>query len=378
MRQKYIYSILLMAFWCCAMLTSYAQPTISDTSSVNSSAAPNNSVQPETGDVINDASRTNDGQASQAVNSSQQKPYIEDNSIVMSTGTIMGVYYPLGSAICRIINQHYDQHGVRCGVENTSGSIYNINALRHAEADFAIVQSDWQEHAFRGTNIYETDGPYEELRFLFSFYTEALTFIVRSDSDIYSLDDIQGKHINIGNKGSGARSTIEELFAHKGWGTTSFKSMYQFSPIEQIEQLCKGTVDVIILATGHPNGLIQEASNLCEIRILNIADKEVTSFVQNNPDFSFTSIPGGLYFGNSNDIRTFGVKATLVTNTDMSDDIAYLITKSVFEQLDELKRLHPVFYSFNIQDMIHQGQIAPIHEGARRYFIEKGYLEADA
>ncbi len=307
-------------------------------------------------------------------NSTTQEVYIKDDSIVIGTGAITGVYYPLGSAICRIVNRAYDEHGSRCSAEITAGSLYNITALRNAEIDLAIVQSDWQHHAVNGGNIYKETGPFENMRSLFSFYTEALTFVVRNDSDIRVLDDIRGKNINIGNPGSGIRATIEELFAYKGWGQSSFQSLYQFKPFEQIEELCKGTIDVMILATGHPNGLVQEVTQMCEARLLNIADHDINNLVSNNADFSFATIPGGLYFGNTVDVKSFGVRATLVTTTDMSNEMAYSITKLIFDNLDDFRRLHPVFAHLDEHQMVNEGNIAPMHEGAKRYFTEKGLL----
>ncbi|ETO00388.1 TRAP transporter solute receptor TAXI family precursor, partial [Reticulomyxa filosa] len=121
------------------------------------------------------------------------KPYIDDNYITVGTGSITGVYYPAGGAICRMINREKDQLKIKCGVESTLGSVYNLTALRNAELDFGIVQSDWQEHAFDGTDIFKEDGSFEKLRFIFSLHNEAFTMIVKKNSGINKLDDIQNK-----------------------------------------------------------------------------------------------------------------------------------------------------------------------------------------
>lgn len=304
----------------------------------------------------------------------EKKPYLDDKVINIGTGSIAGIYYPLGSSICRLLNRKQSADALRCGVESTEGSVQNLSGLAHAEVDFGIVQSDWLEHAYQGTSVFSQVGPNENLRFVFSFYVEAITFITRNDSKIIGLDDFKGKIINIGPVGSGLRATLFEVFKAKRWKKSDFKSLMQLSPYEQIENLCNGNLDIVALATGHPNGLIQEATRTCDAEILSIVDPAITALLNANNEYAKTVIPGGLYFGNPNNKQSFGVTATLVTTTDMSDDVVYEVTKSVFDSLEEFKRLHPVFYNLKIEEMVKNGMTAPMHDGARKYFIEKGYI----
>lgn len=299
-------------------------------------------------------------------------PKMDDDRITIATGGLTGVYYPAGGAICRMLNRDHAQYGIKCGVESTVGSLYNINALRNAEADFAVVQSDWQEHAFDGTGAFKDDGPFEKLRFVFSLHNEAFTMIVRKNSSIEKLDDLVGKVINLGFPGSGVRATTEVVMQIKGWSNNSFKSVTELRPEEEPEALCSGKIDVMILATGHPNGIIQNVMNLCEAKIVSIDDQAVYDFVKNNLAYEMTSIPGGMYVGAVKDINTFGVKATLLTTTDTSEAVVYKLTKSVFENLEAFKRLHPVFATLKVEAMVHGGRSAPMHPGALKYFEEKG------
>lgn len=303
------------------------------------------------------------------------KPYIDDNVINIGTGAITGVYYPLGSSICRLLNRNQEDGALRCGVESTEGSVQNIGALAKAEVDFGIVQSDWLEHAYKGTSIFKKNGAYENLRYVFAFFTEAMTFITRTDSKVIGVDDFKGKIMNIGPSGSGVRATLFEMFKAKKWQRSDFKSLLQLSPYEQIEGLCNGNLDIMVLATGHPNGIVQEATKTCDAEIVNIVDPAITLMLSGNNEYAKTLIPGGLYFGNPNDKVTFGVPAVLVTTNDISEDVVYEITKAVFENLEEFKRLHPVFANFRVEDMVRIGMTAPMHDGARKYFIEKGYMQ---
>ncbi len=108
-------------------------------------------------------------------------------------------------------------HGIRCGVESTGGSIYNINAIRGGELDFGVAQSDWQYHAYNGTSRFEEQGPFEGLRAVFSVHPEPFTVVARADAGIESFDDLLGKRVNVGNPGSGQRGTMEVLMDAKGW-----------------------------------------------------------------------------------------------------------------------------------------------------------------
>src|SRR6056297_338974 len=125
--------------------------------------------------------------------------------ITIGTGGVTGVYYPTGGAICRLVNQGRRDHGIRCSVESTGGSVYNINTIRAGELEFGVAQSDWQYHAYNGTSKFEDDGPFEKLRAVFSVHPEPVTILARDGSGIDNITDLKGKRVNIGNPGSGTR-----------------------------------------------------------------------------------------------------------------------------------------------------------------------------
>ena len=158
-----------------------------------------------------------------ALSLSLSNPVRADKFITIGTGGVTGVYYPTGGAICRLVNRGRRDHGIRCSVESTGGSIYNLNALRKGEMDLAVAQSDWQYHAFKGTEYFSEQGPMDDLRSVFSIHNEAFTVVARADAGINTIDDIVGKRVNIGNTGSGMRATMNVIMEAKGWDKTSFK-----------------------------------------------------------------------------------------------------------------------------------------------------------
>ncbi|MEM9579365.1 MAG: TAXI family TRAP transporter solute-binding subunit, partial [Pseudomonadota bacterium] len=128
--------------------------------------------------------------------------------ISIGTGGVTGVYYPTGGAICRLVNRDRKEHGIRCAVESTGGSVYNINTIKAGELEFGVAQSDWQFHAFNGTSKFEGDAAFPELRAMFSVHAEPFTLLVRGDSGIDSFEGLKGKRVNVGNPGSGQRATM--------------------------------------------------------------------------------------------------------------------------------------------------------------------------
>lgn len=297
--------------------------------------------------------------------------------ISVGTGGITGVYYPAGGAICRLLNRGRKEHGIRCSVESTGGSVSNLNAIRNGAIDFGIVQSDWQYHAYNGTGFFSDQKPFKELRSVFSLYTETFTIAVLDKSDIKKLDDIVGKRVNFGPQGSGMYATMEVLMAAKGWTKSTFSNITYLQPAEQPKALCDGKIDVMIYAAGNPNGVLQEATQTCKTRILNVDKETVDKLIKSNSFYVKATIPGGIYAGNPNNIETFGVKAGVVTSEKISADVVYNMTKAVFENFDNFKTLHPVFSSLKKEDMIKEGNSASIHSGALRYFREAGLLKKE-
>lgn len=297
-----------------------------------------------------------------------------DKFITIGTGGVTGVYYPTGGAICRLVNRGRKDHGIRCSVESTGGSVYNINALREGGMDLAVAQSDWQFHAYNGTSIFTNQGAFRNLRSVFSLHTEAFTLVVRDDSGIKSLDDLAGKRVNIGNPGSGNRATMEVVMRAKGWNKETFKVSSELKGSEQPQALCDNKIDAMIYNAGHPNGAVQEVATSCEVTIIPVVGKEIDMLVDKSPYYAYTSIPGGMYAGNPDDIKTFGVKATFVSVNKVDEEIIYQVVKAVFDNFDNFKTLHPVFVNLDPKSLIKEGNAAPLHKGAERYFKERGLL----
>lgn len=300
----------------------------------------------------------------------------EENIITVGTAGVTGVYYPAGGAICRLVNRNRREHGLRCVVESTGGSISNLESLRSSELDMGIVQSDWLYHAYKGTEVFSDAGPDTRLRVVFALHSEPFTVIVNKNSNIHSFEDLKGKRVYMGNQGSGMRATMEELMRLEGWNKNAFLNVPDVSMQNQAQALCENKVDAIIYAVGHPNGAVQQITSLCPTRLIGVAGSNVEALIKQSPFYSHAMIPGGMYPNNPDPIKTFGVRAVLVATQDMPEDIVYEFVRGVFDNLDNFKTLHPVFAALDPEKMMHDAEvIAPMHEGAKRYFVERRMLK---
>ncbi len=294
--------------------------------------------------------------------------------ITIGTGGVTGVYYPTGGAICRLVNKNRKEHGIRCSVESTGGSVYNINTIRAGELDMGVAQSDWQYHAYNGTSTFEDQGPFKELRAVFSVHPEPVTILARRDSGIRHIDDIKGKRLNIGNPGSGTRATWEVLEGALGWQRSDLKLAAELKSAETGQALCDNKIDSYFWLVGHPSGLTKETVTSCDAVLVDVTGPAIDKLVKENPFYRHATIPGGMYGGNPEDVKTFGVGATFVSSTQVPAEVVYQVVKAVFENFDDFKSLHPAFENLKKEEMVRDGLSAPLHDGAIRYYKEAGLM----
>jgi TRAP transporter TAXI family solute receptor len=295
--------------------------------------------------------------------------------VSVGTGGVTGVYYPVGGAICRLMNQTRREHGIRCSVESTGGSVFNVNAIKGGELEFGVVQSDVQYNAFNGQAGFAEGGAHEDLRSVFSLHAEPLTIVARADSGIKVLDDLKGKRVNVGNPGSGQRALMELLMAEKGWTMGDYALASELAPAEQSQALCDNNVDAFVFTVGHPAGSIQEATTSCDSIIAAAEGPEIDKLVEDNPYYFKATIPGGMYRGNPDDVNTFGVGATVVSSANVPEEVVYEFVKAVFADFDAFKGLHPALGNLTPESMVSQGNSAPMHPGAEKFYKEKGWLQ---
>ncbi len=293
--------------------------------------------------------------------------------IAIGTGGVTGVYYPTGGAIAKIINRNTRRHGLKATTEATGGSVFNINAVLSGDLDFGIAQSDRQYQVYNGLAEWK-GNPQPRIRSVFSLHSESVTLIASDPSDIWTPADMKGKRIAIGNPGSGHRGNALDALWASGISLDDIIPE-DLKPAECAGMLQDGRIDAYFYTVGHPNGSIKEAvAGTTPVHFVPIVN--IDTLLKKNPYYTYAEIDIGHYQGVSNqeNVPTFGVKATLVTSSDVPEEVVYTLTREVFANFDDFVNLHPALSGLKKEHLL-EGQTAPLHPGAERFYREAGLME---
>ena len=187
--------------------------------------------------------------------------------------------------------------------------------------------------------------------------------------------DMKGKKFNVGNPGSGTRASLEELIAAMGWKLTDFALASELKADEHGPALCDGKIDGFFYGVGHPSANIQDPTTSCGAKLVPITGPAVDKLIAEKPYYAKAQIPAGLYPNNPQATETYGVLATLVTSSKVPAESVYAVVKAVFDNFDEFKKLHPALANLKPEEMVKNGLSAPLHEGAAKYYREKGWIK---
>jgi hypothetical protein len=299
---------------------------------------------------------------------------VGETKFTIGTGGVAGVYNQIGASVCRFLRKSQEGHDLRCHTVSMGGSVDNLRGLREGTLDIAVVQSDLQHHAYHGTSVFESAGPNKELRALFSVVPETFTVIAGEHAGISTMEDLKGQRVNVGNPGSGQRVAMDTVMQYLGWTMDDFGSATEIKSALQAEQICLRKLDAAVYMVAHPNLSVQEATTSCNSVLVPVTGPEIEELIAANPHFVKTSIPADLYPANPNLVPSFGVTATVVATSATSPEVVYQVVKAVFENLEEMRTLLPVFAELDTEFMLSPHHAAPWHPGALRYFQEAGMM----
>jgi hypothetical protein len=294
--------------------------------------------------------------------------------VVIGAASPADLNYPLGGSICRLFNLDTPRHGLRCAEEPSAGSVANIEALRNGCIDIGIVPSDVLADAVAGEGLFAASGPASDLRVLFAGHADEFTLVAHQGSGIRTVADLRGQRIGIGSPGSRQRADMERVMAALGLTRDDFAEVRELSPAEQNRAFCADELDAIAYSVSHPNGLIRDATLTCHGTLVAVGGPAIDRMLTEYQEYERATIPGGTYPANPADVPTFGVRAVVATTARMPDHVAYEITRAVFDNFDDFRRLHPAFEALSVAAMAHASGRAPLHAGAARYYREHGWL----
>jgi len=300
-------------------------------------------------------------------------PSFATQFITIGTGGVTGTYYPTGGAICRMMNKDRKKTGIRCSVESTGGSVYNVNTINADELDFGISQSDTAYQAYNGEGKFKGKA-IKGLRSVLAIYPELLAFVVRKSSGIKSLSDVKGKKLNIDIPGSGTRMTTDIILEAFGIKHTDLALANELKSSEGPTMLKDNKIDGYFGVFGHPTANIKDASNSVDIDLIPIEGAPIDALVKKYSYYAKGIISGSFYKGVEHDTPSIGVKAVLVTKDSIDKKVVYTITKTILDHFDEFKKLHPAYKTITKESLL-DGLAVPQHAGAIQAFKEAGLLK---
>lgn len=298
----------------------------------------------------------------------------KNTHLLLGTGSVQGVYFPIGGVICRLLNRHQFLHRIRCSLESTGGSIYNLRQLRDGNFDLVFAQSDWQFHAYHGTSTFAEEGPIQELRSVFALEADPLALIVNADSDIQHFDDLPERKVSFGYARSLQHRIINDLLAVKGWDDDTFESVRRMSDQRQVGALCNQEVEAILLLSSSLDDYLRAVPEECSLRMVPITGPEVDQVIKEKPYLRMGVIPAGLHLDSKSDVESFGLGASFVALESTSPKAIYQVVKEVVENFKDFQSLHPSLQTLSKKELAHAGLSAPLHPGAIRYYREARLL----
>ena len=291
--------------------------------------------------------------------------------VLFGGASIVGVYYQVALQISNIMNKYEGDNYNFIG-RPTGGSVFNINALERGAFDFGVAQSDRNWQAYNGAAEWE-GKPIESLRSLFSMHPETVMLVARADTGIEKVEDIKGKRVNIGNPGSGQRGNAMDVLRIYGLEPGNDFRAEGLEHHEAARALVDRNIDAFFYTIGNPSAAIEEPATSVDIRMAHINSPGIKEMVEERPYYIMTTIPAGTYRGVDEDIETYAVTATVVSDEKVDEQVVYDLVKTVFENLDELRNSHAAFRNLQVEEML-QGLSAPLHPGAERYYREQGWM----
>lgn len=286
--------------------------------------------------------------------------------MTMGTGGTSGTYYGYGGVLGQYITNNA---GVNVTVVSTDGSKANIQGIDAGNYQLGTVQSDVMAYAWEGTRSFETEGKIESFRTVAGLYAEAVQ-LVTMDPAIKSVADLKGKSVSIGAPGSGVYFNAMDVLAAAGLTESDIKAQYQ-SFADSADALKDGKIDAAFIVAGAPTPAITELCTTNSAYLVPIDGAVAEKMMAECPFYTVYNVPAGTYAGQTEDVKTVTVKATLIVNADASEEDVYNLTAAIFNNIDAITAENGKGAELSIENAT-SGMTVPFHAGAAKYFAEKG------
>ncbi len=284
------------------------------------------------------------------------------------TGGTGGVYYPLGTKLADMLNK-YSGGRIKATASTSGASVANARALAQGDANLIFIQNDIAFYAYKGIYMFE-GSRVEVIRGVAVLYPEIIQIVVRADSGIKSLKDLEGKIVAVGAPGSGTAVEAEIILRAAGlWD----KITPQYLDFRQAaESLKLGTVHAAFIVAGIPTAAVQELAATTPVNLVSIPQDLHSKLVAQGYRFFIpVTVPKGTYPGMTEDVQTLAVLAMLAVRADVPDDVVYTILDIMFTYIGELRAAHARAEAISLEKAL-EGMPIPLHPGAIKYYRAKG------
>lgn len=289
-------------------------------------------------------------------------------NLILATGGTSGTYYPFGGAMAQIFNSKIENMNVTA--QATGASVENCKLLGKNEAELAILQNDMLDYAYNGTEAF-TEGKIENLRGIAKLYPEIIQIV--AVEGIESVKDLADKNVSVGAPGSGVEANARQILEAANLTYDDMSESY-LSFAESADAYKDKHIDAFFVTSGIPNASIQDISAMNPVSLVSLTDEAISALIEKYPFFVEYTIPANTYNGQTKDVKTVAVLATLATNAEASEDVIYNITKALFENQPELATAHAKGAELKLKEAV-DGISIPLHPGAEKYFKEAGVLK---
>jgi TRAP transporter TAXI family solute receptor len=290
----------------------------------------------------------------------------------IATGGTGGTYYPLGGMLAQVISNNSELAGKKLSAtaETGNASVANAGLLGRGAIESAFVAADVLDAAYKGINQFK-GKPITNLRALGALYPETVQLIAQPG--IKRFEDLKGLSVSSGSPGSGQWQLLGDLLTAHGMKREDIKEDYS-SFSQSAEKIKDGNLDASLITAGSPTASIVELSNGHDISIIPLTGAPIKTLQKSQPYYASAMLPAGTYKGIDKDVETLAVRAIWATHAELSDDIAYAVTKALYENVETLAKVHVKGKEISLKTALQSVSI-PLHPGAERYYREKGIIE---
>ncbi|WP_439137070.1 TAXI family TRAP transporter solute-binding subunit [Roseicyclus sp.] len=299
-------------------------------------------------------------------------PVFAQEQLSIATGGTGGVYFPMGGGLAEIINGKID--GYSATAEVTGASVENMGLVATGDADLAIALADTVQQGYTGTGRFEGNA-LPMVRGLASLYANMIQIVALEGSGITTLEDLRGKRVSVGAPGSGTEVNAAAILNANGMSYDDIDEQ-RLNFNETADALANGDIDAGFWSVGAPTSSILNLATTNSIVMIELSDAEIAAARAADPIFAQTTLDAGIYDG-VGATTVLGVPNVLVVSSEMSDDLAYAITSAMFENIEDLRAVHPAANQTTVEFTLAATPI-PLHPGAIRYFEEIGTAIPDA